>query len=63
MIKNFNCCCIFLGKNLNGKNSKVDLKKWESDYKITKKKIEDLKKNPIKREDDQLVKSLKEKLK
>ena len=45
------------------KSAKLDLKKWESDYKITKKKIEDLKKNPIKREDDQLVKSLKEKLK
>ena len=44
------------------------LRKWEqrnADPKVSgdKKKIEELKKNPIKRDDDDLIKSLKDKLK
>ena len=42
-------------------NGKVREK--EKELAETKKKIEDLKKNPIKREDDELIKSLKDKLK
>jgi chromosome segregation ATPase len=45
------------------KSSKDEVSIWKNQHSQTKKKIEELKKNPIKREDDELIKSLKEKLK
>jgi chromosome segregation ATPase len=45
------------------RSAKSEVSRFKSEWVLTKKRIEDLKKNPIKREDDQLIKSLKEKLK
>jgi chromosome segregation ATPase len=43
--------------------SKKDLSNMKTELTKTRKRVEDLKKNPIKREDDDLIESLKEKLK
>lgn len=48
-------------RELDAANAKVS--GYKKDLAETKKKIEDLKKNPIKREDEDLLRSLKEKLK
>ena len=45
------------------KEAKKEVSKLQSDYQQTKNKIEKLKNDPIKREDDDLIKSLIEKLK
>jgi hypothetical protein len=44
-------------------SSKLELIDLKKDLEKTKKKIDDLKKNPIKREDENLIESLKQKLK
>lgn len=60
-IKSIESDILKVKQDLNVANSRV--REGQRELAETKKKIEDLRKNPIKRDDDALINSLKEKLK